>query len=376
MPDDLILIASGDRESAEQLRSILVADGFACGLVGTPEGAIDCVRTKRPPLAIIDDRFTNGIALRLVADLREIDPSLAVIFCVGERDAARALEACRAGACDFLTKPFHAEKTPFRVQIALGRRRLNVYETSYRLALEERVNERTRELWEKQEKIRSQVLSTISALVTALQAKHDYTGEHSRRVADVALALARFLELSEEDTRAIELASLFHDIGKIGIRDTVLNKAGHLTPDEYDHVKQHPLIAEQILAPIEDFSGLLSVVKHEHERFDGTGYPSGLKGEDIPLGARIIAIADTYDALVTDRSYRKGCEKERAVEEIRRCAGSQFDPRLVDAFVQVLSREESPGTGPRHFSNTGAHAAIHLTPTARPGRSETRFLSL
>jgi response regulator RpfG family c-di-GMP phosphodiesterase len=372
MPDDLILIASGDRESAEQLRSILAADGFACRVEGTPEGAVDCVRSKHPPLAIIDDRFTNGISLRLVADLREIDPSLAVIFCVGERDAARALEACRAGACDFLTKPFHAEKTPFRVQIALGRRRLNVYEISYRMALEERVNERTRELWDKQEKIRSQVLSTISALVTALQAKHDYTGEHSRRVADVALALARYLELSEEETRAIELASLFHDIGKIGIRDTVLNKAGHLTPDEYDHVKQHPLIAEQILAPIEDFSDLLSVVKHEHERFDGSGYPSGL----IPLGARIIAIADTYDALVTDRSYRKGCAKESAVEEIRRCAGSQFDPRLVDAFVQVLSREESPGPRSRHFTNTGVQAPVRLSPTARPNRTETRFLFL
>jgi response regulator RpfG family c-di-GMP phosphodiesterase len=372
MHDERILIASGDPDGAKQLCTILETEGFACQVALAPEEAIACVRDHRPPLAIIDDHFLNGIALRLIGDLRELDAALAVIFCVRKRDAARALEACRAGACDFLTRPFHAEKAAFRVQIALGRRRLNLYETSYRMALEERVNVRNRELWDKQEKIRSQVLNTISALVTALQAKHDYTGEHSRRVADVAIALARSLDLGDEETRAIELAALFHDIGKIGIRDTVLNKTGHLTPDEFDHVKQHPLIAEQILAPIEDFSGLLRVVKHEHERFDGSGYPSGLKGEEIPLGSRIIAIADTYDALVTDRSYRKGCAKERAVEEIRRCAGTQFDPRLVEAFVDVLSREPAE----RHFQNAGSQAPIRIRPASGEGRNVTRFLSL
>ena len=337
MPDEFILIVSDDQADAETLRTCLSADSLTCRVSGSPEEAFAVMRESRPSLAIVDDSLPQETLLRVIGDLRDLDPSLAVLCCVSERDSARALEACRAGAFDFLTKPFAADKVTFRIRIAIGRRRLNAYEASYRMALESRVNERTRELWDKQEKIRSQILNTINALVTALQAKHDYTGEHSRRVADVAVSLARALDLQEEELRSIELAALFHDIGKIGIRDTILNKPGLLTPDEYDHVKLHPLIAEQILAPIDDFSGLLSIVKHEHERFDGTGYPSGLKGEEIPLGARIIAIADTFDALVTDRSYRKGCAPDSAKAVIRECAGSQFDPHLVDVFLQTTA---------------------------------------
>jgi putative two-component system response regulator len=379
MPDESILIVTGDTEVAEQLREILSAVGFPVRLSCTPAEALDRIRLDHPPVAVVDYSFPAGETLRLVGDLHDCNPALYIIACVGERDAASALEACRAGASDFITKPLDANKVPFRIQIALGRRRLNLYEASYRMALESRVNERTQEIWAKQEKIRNQVLNTINALVTALQAKHDYTGEHSRRVADVAIALARALGLTDEEVSCIELAALFHDIGKIGIRDTILNKPGLLTPDEFDHVKQHPLIAEQILAPIEDFSSLLSVVKHEHERFDGSGYPSGLRGEDIPLGARIIAIADTYDALVSDRSYRKGCAMTNAVAEIRRCAGTQFDPRLVDTFIKVVGDEEtrrasSSGLGgfSRHYQNTGMQVPIWMS-TLPSTPSDTRW---
>lgn len=356
MLEEFILIVTDDQAVAESLFACFSADRIACRVIGSPEDAFAVMRETRPSIAILDDGLPQETLLRVIGDLRAIDPSLAVLCCVGEQDTARALEACRAGACDFLTKPFAADKVTFRIRIAIGRRRLSAYEASYRMALESRVNERTRELWDKQEKIRSQILNTINALVTALQAKHDYTGEHSRRVADVAVTLARALDLREEDLRSIELAALFHDIGKIGIRDTILNKPGLLTPDEYDHVKRHPLIAEQILAPIDDFSGLLSIVKHEHERFDGTGYPSGLKGEEIPLGARIIAIADTFDALVTDRSYRKGCAPDSAMAVIRECAGSQFDPHLVEVFLQTA--DQAPQS--THFESAS------LPPPVRP----------
>ncbi len=363
MPDEALLIVSGDRSVADTLRSLFSADGFACRVADSPEEALSAVGETHPSVVIVDDGFPNGTFLRLVGDLRDLAPTLALLCSVREDDTARALEACRAGACELLTKPFDADKVTFRTRIALGRRRLNLYEATYRLALESRVNDRTRELWDKQEKIQTQILNTINALVTALQAKHDYTGEHSRRVADVAISLARALDLKEEEVRSIELAALFHDIGKIGIRDTILNKPGLLTPDEYDHVKQHPLIAEQILSPIEDFGSLLSLVKHEHERFDGTGYPSGLKGEEIPLGARIIAIADTFDALVTDRSYRKGCATTSAMEEIRRGAGTQFDPRLVETFVQTAVNPDAP---PPPFSHVGEQAPVRISEPAPP----------
>jgi HD-GYP domain-containing protein (c-di-GMP phosphodiesterase class II) len=162
-----------------------------------------------------------------------------------------------------------------------------------------------------------------------------YTEGHSRRVAEKSVEIARAMKVPRDQMRHIELGALFHDIGKIGIRDDVLNKPGRLTESEYEHMKLHPIVAEQILSPIEELRPIVEIVKHEHERWDGTGYPMGLKGTQIPLGSRLIAITDAWDSMVFDRIYRKAMPHEAALAEIERNSGSQFDPDCVRIFCDI-----------------------------------------
>jgi putative two-component system response regulator len=179
-----------------------------------------------------------------------------------------------------------------------------------------------------------------------LQAKNVYTEGHSRRVAEKSVEVARAMGVPREQVRHIELGALFHDIGKIGIRDSVLNKAGPLTPEEYEHMKAHPLVAEQILSPIEELRPIVDIVKYEHERWDGGGYPKGLKGVDIPLGSRLIAIADAWDSMVFDRVYRKALPPAQALAELERAAGTQFDPECVRVFCDL--QRKAIGRAPIH----------------------------
>jgi len=197
------------------------------------------------------------------------------------------------------------------------------------------VLQRTEEMLQNRERLRTQVINTIRALERALQAKNDYTEDHSRRVAETSVDLARAMGVPQEKIRHIELAALFHDIGKIGVRDDVLNKVGGLTTSEYEHVKLHPVVAEQILSPIEELNPIVEIVKHEHERWDGRGYPDGLQGPQIPMGSRIIAIADAWDSMVFDRVYRRALAPAEALREIERNAGVQFDPDCVRLFCSL-----------------------------------------
>ena len=191
------------------------------------------------------------------------------------------------------------------------------------------------EVMHSREQILSQFINTIRALEKALQAKSVYTEGHSRRVAEKSLEIARAMGRPREEQKHIELGALFHDIGKIGIRDDVLNKAGKLSESEYEHMKLHPIVAEQILSPIEELRPIVEIVKHEHERWDGRGYPDGLKGTRIPLGSRLIAITDAWDSMVFDRVYRAAIPHEDALAEIERCSGTQFDPDCVKVFCDL-----------------------------------------
>lgn len=177
--------------------------------------------------------------------------------------------------------------------------------------------------------------NTIKAISGAVDARDPYTAGHSSRVTKISIAIGRELSLSNEELIVLEYATLFHDIGKIGISDTILNKPEKLTQDEYDLMKKHPIIGIRILKGIEFLEESLPIIRHHHERVDGKGYPDGLQNSDIPLGARILAIADSYDAMTTDRPYRKGVSKKDAINEIIKNKGSQFDSELVDAFLKI-----------------------------------------
>jgi response regulator RpfG family c-di-GMP phosphodiesterase len=298
--------------------------------------AAQAARSASAELVIVDSVVSPPIdcALRL----QKINPALGFMLILGEEEANLAVEATRRGAYDFILRPVERDRTRFRVRVALEKHSRTIEERAYTVALEERVNGRTEEVLQNRERIKTQFINTIRALEKALQAKSVYTEGHSRRVAEKAVEVARAMGASKEMLKHIELGALFHDIGKIGIRDDVLNKAGKLTESEYEHMKIHPLVAEQILSPIEELRPIVSIVKHEHERFDGQGYPDGLKGTEIPLGARLIAIADAWDSMVFDRVYRKALSHEAALAEIETHAGTQFCPECVATFCR-LERE-------------------------------------
>jgi len=184
-------------------------------------------------------------------------------------------------------------------------------------------------------------LETIAALVTAIDAKDKYTRNHSKNVARVAVALARGLKLSDREIQTIEYGALLHDIGKIGISETILNKNGKLEDEEYEIIKSHPVIGVTILQPVDFLQSTSAIIHYHHERIDGRGYPSGLKGEDIPFEARIVSIADAWDAMTSDRSYRKGMSTEQALRELQNHAGSQFDAHMIKTFTTMIKQNQT-----------------------------------
>jgi putative nucleotidyltransferase with HDIG domain len=188
--------------------------------------------------------------------------------------------------------------------------------------------------------LKESFITTVRALSAAIDAKDHYTQGHSERVNEYALNIGRILGISESDLEKLELACLLHDVGKIGISENILNKKGKLTAKERDIIQQHPLKGIEILNSSKQVKSVIAAVRHHHERYDGCGYPDGLIGEQIPLLARIIAVADTFDAMVSDRPYRSGCSQKIAIEEIRRGAGSQFDSKVVWAFLKWIKRRK------------------------------------
>jgi len=188
-------------------------------------------------------------------------------------------------------------------------------------------------------KMRKMYLDTIRALAAAIDAKDPYTKGHSERVAEMSVALAQELNLPERDIENIEYTALLHDIGKIGIRDSILGKESSLTSQEFDKIKEHPIMGAKIIEPVDFLKTSYKAIYHHHERYNGKGYPDGVKGEDIPLMARIISVADAYDAMGSDRPYRKKLNKDKILKEVKDQSSKQFDPEVVKALISILDRE-------------------------------------
>lgn len=190
------------------------------------------------------------------------------------------------------------------------------------------------------ENIYENLFSTLYAFVTALEAKDAYTKKHSYRVAEVSVLIGKEMACSKEDLDVLNFAGHLHDIGKIGVRDDILLKPGRLTPDEYETIKEHPVIGANIVGQLGLWNREQHIIRHHHERFDGTGYPDGLSGKDIPFLARILSVADAYDAMASDRAYRRKLPEEKVADIIKSCSGTQFDPELVDAFIRIYHAGE------------------------------------
>jgi response regulator RpfG family c-di-GMP phosphodiesterase len=328
-----VIVVSADAETRSKLEAALRDERYRVVLASTPAEADVAARSASAEMALIDCRI--GPALEHMARLRKINPALGFVVIIGDDDSVLAVETARAGAYEFFIRPLEATKAAFRLGVALEKHSRALEERAYTVALEERLNNRTAEVMDSRDRIKTQFINTIRALEKALQAKNVYTEGHSRRVAEKSVEIARAMKVPREMIRHIELGALFHDIGKIGIRDDVLNKPGRLTESEYEHMKLHPIVAEQILSPIEELRPIVDIVKHEHERWDGAGYPAGLKGTAIPLGSRLIAITDAWDSMVFDRIYRKALPHDAALAEIEKNSGTQFDPTVVKIFCDI-----------------------------------------
>jgi len=189
------------------------------------------------------------------------------------------------------------------------------------------------------EQLQVTYVATLRSLIQILEAKDPYTRGHTERVASYSLALAKCLDMGPDDVRRILFGSLLHDIGKMGLRDDIINKPGPLTPEEWTQMKLHPVVGAQIVEKMEFLTGAIDVVRHHHESWDGKGYPDGLAGENIPLTARIVTVADSFDAMTTDRPYRKALSIEEALRRIEQSAGVQFDPRLAKVFVAYVKEK-------------------------------------
>jgi len=276
----------------------------------------------------------------LVEAIQHRFPTVPVIIITVLQDVETAIELMREGACDYLLKPFRLSQVKVAVERALERRRLLLENRRYRnrLIFERRLWRRRYS--ESERKFLELSILSVRSLVFSMEAKDPYTGHHSLRVGQMARKLAERMGLEPSFQDDLELAGHLHDIGKIGIRESVLLKPARLTLGEFRHIQQHPLIGDRILRPLRPLDRIRAFILHHHERFDGRGYPLGLQGEAIPWGARVLALADATDAMLSDRPYRPKTSLQYAFEEIRRNLGSQFDPELGKVLLELFETGE------------------------------------
>jgi response regulator RpfG family c-di-GMP phosphodiesterase len=317
-----------------RLRQVLVHlmqnDGFRCFEASNGVEAIEMLERHPVTLVMSDMRMPRMEGIELLKRVRARWPDTAVVMITAVADVDVAVSCLGLGAMDYLSKPFHLEEVRARVAQALEKRRLILENRDYQERLEERVAAQARRLEEL-------FLAGIQALAEALEVKDPYTRGHSVRVSQYAAGIARALELDSDVIRQIELGGHVHDIGKIGVREEVLNKPGALTDEEYRHIMTHPIVGWRILAPLlHDAPIALNVVRSHHERIDGTGVPDRLAGDQIPLEARIVGVADALDAMTSGRPYRAvEMTFEEALQELEESCDGQFDGRVVSATVDA-----------------------------------------
>ena len=275
----------------------------------------------------------DSSGFHLLDALQESDNLLMRIVLTGFATKENAIASLRHGAFEFIEKPIVPEELLAILDKALDHRRLRIENERYRMRLEDMVKQKSAELVDALDQLRHAHDFTLRALASLLDAREHGTGRHSGRVSELALILGRAMRLSTEGLDTLAQGALLHDIGKIAVPDAILLKPGPLTDDEWKIMRTHPEVGFNILRASSYLAEVADVVHSHQERFDGSGYPRGLKGEDICLGARIFAVIDAYDAMRSDRPYRKALSPYRATEEIKRCGGTQFAPNVVEAFI-------------------------------------------
>ena len=325
------LVADDDAGIRRVLRLVLLGAGYDVVEATNGAEALERYRAERPELILSDLQMPRLDGIGLLARVRAEDDTVAFIILTGAGTMENAVEALRLQADDYLVKPFNTDEVALACSRAISYRRLLRENRAYQQHLEARVAEQSRE-------IEGLLADAIRALAIAIETRDDYTCGHVERVARLAAATGRELGISGRELRARWVAALLHDVGKIGVPDAILRKPSPLTAEEYEQVKRHPQVGANIMAASSFLRpGLLGVLHHQ-ERWDGKGYPAGLKEDEISLHGRIIAVVDCFDAVVSGRPYSPARSEAEALAELQACSGTQFDPGAVEAFLRAAAK--------------------------------------
>ena len=329
-----ILIVDDDYEIARLLLDVLYEE-YDCASAGSAEEALTRLSEGVFELVISDITMPGMSGLEMLPHVKSASPNTVVVMISGMQTVESAIGALRLGAFDYLMKPFDLRQVEAVVERALEHHELIAAKQRYENHLEELVEQRTAELDKALDSLEDAYRSTLRALTAALETRDSETHGHSERVVSYSLRLGREYGLDSGQMKALEFGSLLHDIGKIGVPDSILRKPAKLTDEEWVRMREHPSHGQQILRGIQFLAGAAKVVAQHHEKWDGSGYPLGLKADDIDLCARIFSVADAFDAMTSDRVYRLGKSYEDSAHELDEWAGKQFDPKVVEAFHRV-----------------------------------------
>jgi len=330
-----VLIVDDEASIRKLLEEKLSDDGYHCVTAGNADDALKILQSESVALVLLDIKLPGKSGMELLPQIKKNYPDVVVIMATVLTDINTAIESIRKGAYDYISKPFNMATVSDCVNRGVEKRQLEIKLREYQQKLEDRVEEQNRQS-------RNQFMGALQSLVYALEASDSYTAGHSRRVSEISLAIGKKMNLDDSQMEDLRWGSLLHDIGKIGVSTTVINKPDNLTKEEYIHVMSHTIIGASIMQPVVRNDKITEIIEHHHDHYTGGGLHQKVQGEEIPLLARIVTVADAYDAMVTLRPYRPALKREQALNEIRNQIGRQFDPLVANTFLEMQERELKP----------------------------------
>lgn len=333
-----VLVVDDEETIRVALARYLRSQGYTVEVAENGTAAIGRLEQERFGVMVCDVRMPDMTGLDVVPKARRLDGDLAILMLTAVNDAGTATDALSHGAMDYLVKPVQLAQLQDAVVRAAHRRQLEIERRRVEEHIREEVELRTIELEREKSALRDLTIGVAEALINAMEAKDVYLRGHSSRVADQAASIADALGLDADEVENVRLAGRLHDVGKIGIREDVLNKPGVLTKEEFEHVKQHVQFGMEILAPLKHIPVAMQYVHDHHEHFDGTGYPRGLRGEEISIGGRILAACDAFDALTSRRAFRDAMDADETIRYLGNEVGRLLDPRVYAALRTVVER--------------------------------------
>jgi response regulator RpfG family c-di-GMP phosphodiesterase len=336
-----ILVVDDDEASRRALDQLLRKAGYDVHVRESGAAALALLELEQFAVMLCDDEMPGMSGLQLVQRALRLDPDLAVLLLGGVNEARAATSALSHGALEYLVKPVAVPDLEAAIARAAHRRQLEIGRRSFERQIREEVMLRTMELEKEKAALRALTIGIAETLINAMEAKDVYLRGHSQRVAEQAASVAEELALHPDVVEDIRLAGRHHDIGKIGIREAILNKPDALTAEEYAHVKEHVRIGMDILEPLRHIPRALEYIHDHHEHFDGSGYPRGRRGIEISIGGRILAACDAFDAMTSRRAYREALDEKHVIDDLRTHVGRLLDPAVFAALEKVVVRRRT-----------------------------------